>query len=281
MRDGAVVVTGASRGLGLATATHLYGTGRTVVAAMRSPDEGLARLRAATGAAADDPRLVAVRLDIDDQASIDGAAERIVAAVGAPAGLVHNAGIAGVGCVDEMPDDAWAAIVSTNYLGPVRLTRALLPAMRAARRGRVVLVSSMGAVRGMPGIGAYSSAKGALERWGESLAYEVAPFGLGVSVLVTGSFKTDILELTTTWADPAGPHARFHEALEGRGRRFVSFASAPERFAPAVERALADRAPFARHGVGVDARLLLLGARLLPSGALHRVTARALGLPRP
>jgi len=175
----------------------------------------------------------------------------------------------------------WERMFSTNLFGPVRLTRALLPAMRTAGRGRIVLVSSMGAVRGMPGISTYSATKGALERWGESLSFEVAPFGIGVSVLVAGSFKTDILELTQTYADTDGPYAALHVGLETSGRRFLRFARTPDRFAPAVERALDERRPFTRHGAGIDSRLLLVGGRLLPTALLQRITTRAVRIPRP
>ncbi|MET0903445.1 MAG: SDR family oxidoreductase [Acidimicrobiales bacterium] len=276
-----VVVTGASRGLGLATAAHLHRAGWAVVAAVRSPDPALERLRVLTGASAEDPRLVAVPLDLDDPDSIEAAAATILDTVGAPDGVVHNAGMAGVGCLEELPMPTWEQMFSTNFFGPVRLTRALLPAMRVAGRGRIVMVSSMGAVRGMPGISAYSATKGALERWAESLAFEVAPFGLGVTVLVAGSFQTDILELTQTFADPDGPYAALHHGLETSGRRFLRFAQPPERFAPAVERALGEQRPFSRHGVGLDSRLLLVGSRLLPTALLQRLTTRAVGIPRP
>jgi NAD(P)-dependent dehydrogenase (short-subunit alcohol dehydrogenase family) len=276
-----VVVTGASRGLGLATAAHLHRAGWTVVAAMRSPDEGMTRLRAASGAADDDPRLIAVRLDLDDPLCIEAAARAVLDTVGAPAGLVHNAGVAGVGCLEELPTEAWEQIFAANFFGPVSLTRELLPAMRAAGTGRVVVVSSMGAIHGMPGIGAYSAAKGALERWAESLSQEIAPFGLGVTVLVAGSFRTDMLELTRTHADPGGPYGTLHDALETGGRRALRFAAAPERFAPAVARALDERRPFARRGVGPDARLLLAASRLLPVRLVQRGAGRALGLPAP
>src|SRR5512143_2609016 len=86
-----VVITGASRGLGLASAIQLYERGWRVVGAMRSPDVGLERLRAATGAAAGDPRLIGVRLDLEDSSSIVAAAKAIDEAVGAPDALVHNA----------------------------------------------------------------------------------------------------------------------------------------------------------------------------------------------
>jgi NAD(P)-dependent dehydrogenase (short-subunit alcohol dehydrogenase family) len=276
-----VVITGASRGLGLATAAHLHRAGWTVVAAVRSPDDALSRLRTLTGSSAGDPRLVAVRLDLLDPDSIDAAAQTIVDTVGTPDGVVHNAGLAVVGCLEELPMPTWDRLFSTNLLGPVRLTRALLPAMRATGRGRIVMVSSMGAVRGMPGISAYSATKGALERWAESLSFEIAPFGLGVTVLVAGTFKTDILELTQTYADPGGPYAGLHVGLETSGRRFLRFAGSPDRFAPAVERALQERRPFTRHGVGMDSRLLLAGSRLLPTAILQRITTRAVGIPRP
>ena len=197
-----VVITGASRGLGLASATHLYKLGWRVVGAMRSPDAGLERLRAATGAAADDPRLVGIRLDLDDPSSIIAAAKTIVETVGAPDVLVHNAGIAAVGSVEEMPSEVWERLFRTNLFGPVRLTKELLPSMRAAGRGRIIVVSSQGGIRGMPSISAYSASKGALERWAEALAEEIAPFGLGVTILVSGTFKTDILtEQTPQYGD--------------------------------------------------------------------------------
>src|SRR5215831_8742590 len=213
-----VVITGASRGLGLASATHLYKLGWRVVGAMRSPDAGLERLRAATGAAAGDPRLVGVRLDLDDPASITAAAGAIGQAVGAPDALVHNAGIAAVGCVEDMPFEVWEQLFRTNLFGPVRLTKALLPSMRAAGRGRIVVVSSQGGIRGMPSISAYSAAKGALERWAEAFAEEIAPFGLGVTILVAGMFNTDILTETPHYGDLNGPYAAHYAGIERTGR---------------------------------------------------------------
>ncbi len=274
-----VVVTGASRGLGLATAAYLHREGWTVVAAMRSPEEGMKRLRALTGSDEDDPRLVGVRLDLDDSDSIKTASESILDLVGAPYGLVHNAGIAGVGSLEEMPVSVWEQIFSTNFFGPMKLTKRLLPSMRKSGGGRIVMISSAGAIRGMPAIGAYSAAKGALERWAESLSQEVAPFGVGVSVLVAGTFRTDILELTTTYADYEGPYGQHHANLEKFGDRFLRFASSPERFGPAVARALEDRRPFARRAIGPDARLLMIGSRLLPTNVLQRITCRAIGIP--
>jgi NAD(P)-dependent dehydrogenase (short-subunit alcohol dehydrogenase family) len=276
-----VVITGASRGLGLASAAHLYQKGWRVVGAMRSPGTGLERLRAATGAAADDRRLSGVRLDLNDPASIAAAAEAIERAVGAPDVLVHNAGIAAVGSVEDLPGTVWEQMFSTNFFGPVALTRALLPGMRTAGRGRIVVVSSQGGTRGMPAISAYSASKGALERWAEALALEVAPFGLGVTVLVTGTFRTDILtEQTPDYGDYAGPYAPHYARIRGMEQLVLRMARPPERFARALARALDERAPFARHAVGPDAMLLALGNRLLPGWLLHRLIRLAMRLPR-
>jgi NAD(P)-dependent dehydrogenase (short-subunit alcohol dehydrogenase family) len=277
-----VVITGASRGLGLASAKRLYADGWTVVGAMRSPDAGLERLRAETGAADDDPRLIGVQLDLTDAASIAEAAKVIEAAVGAPHALVHNAGISAAGMVEEAPIELWERMFATHVLGPVALTKALLPVMRESGRGRIVLVSSASGVRGMPSTAPYSSAKGALERWGESLAGEIAPFGLGVTILVTGTFDTEIITDagTTDNRDLDGPYARLHKPINSRGRRAVSFAQSPDRYAVSLAKALDDRGPFCKHGVGLDARMLLVSSRVLPSAGMHQISRLAMGIPR-
>jgi NAD(P)-dependent dehydrogenase (short-subunit alcohol dehydrogenase family) len=249
---------------------------------MRSPDTGLERLREATRAGSDDPRLIGVRLDLQDPASIIAAAKAALEAVGAPDALVHNAGIAAVGAAEEVPLEVWEQLFETNLLGPVRLTNQLLPSMRRAGRGRIVVVSSQGGIRGMPAISVYSASKGALERWAESLANEIAPFGLGVTILVAGTFQTDILtEQTRHYGDMSGPYSRHYAEIDRRGRAMVGFlANPPERFASALARALDERRPFARRAVGLDARLLMLGSRFLPGWLLHHLIRLAMGLPR-
>jgi NAD(P)-dependent dehydrogenase (short-subunit alcohol dehydrogenase family) len=209
-----VVITGASRGLGLASASYLYKTGWRVVAAMRSVEAGLERLRSETGAPADDERLLGVKLDLESAESIASCAKAILERVGAPDVLVHNAGVAAAGAFEDMPQSAWGLIFATNVFGPIELTRALLPAMREVGRGRIVIISSQGAVRGMPAISAYSASKGAIERWGESLAGEIAPFGLGVSVIVTGTFKTDILVQTADYRNYDGAYAKHYVGID-------------------------------------------------------------------
>ncbi len=278
-----VVITGASRGLGFASAKRLYHEGWRVVAAMRTPDVGLPVLRETTGAGDADERLIGVPLDLLDPASIAAAAKAIDEMVGAPYALVHNAGISAAGMVEEADMVLWQNMFSTHVLGPVALTKALLPGMRAAGQGRIVVVSSAGGVRGQPGIAAYSAAKGALERWAESMAGEIAPFGLGVTVLVAGTYDTDIITDagTTDERDFDGPYARMHRTIDKRGRFAVGrLARPPEQFAAGLMRALDDRAPFRRRGVGLDASMLLASNRFLPAAGMHQVSRLVMGIPR-
>jgi NAD(P)-dependent dehydrogenase (short-subunit alcohol dehydrogenase family) len=278
-----VVITGASRGLGFASACHLYRHGWCVVAAMRSVDAGMQRLRDATGAGGNDPRLIGVPLDLTDAASVTAAAKSIEETVGAPYGLVHNAGIAPAGMVEETPMSVWERTFATSIFGPVSLTKALLPSMRIAGRGRIVLLSSAAGVRGMPATATYSAVKGALERWGESMAGEVAPFGIGVTVLVTGTYDTEII--TDAGAvdtrDLDGPYAPHHSTMDKRGRAMTQRAAKPpEKFAVGLAKALEDSAPFVKRPVGADARMLLIANWLLPTAGMHQVTRLMLGIPR-
>lgn len=276
------VITGASRGLGFASAVRLYREGWRVVAAMRTPEKGMALLREATGAATDDDRLIGVQLDLMDLASVAAAAKAIEEAVGAPYALVHNAGISAAGMLEETDIQLWQNMLATSVLGPVALTKALLPPMRSAGQGRIVLVSSAAGVRGQPATAPYSAAKGALERWGESLANEVAPFGLGVTVLVAGTYDTEIITDAGTTDDRNfdGPYARLHNTMNSRGRFAMKLARPPERFTDGLLQALGDRKPFRRRGVGPDASMLLAANRILPSSGMHHMSRIVLGLPR-
>ena len=277
-----VVITGASRGLGFASTVRLYRDGWRVVAAMRTPEKGMALLRDATGAREDDDRLIGVQLDLLDAASISAAAKAIEEAVGAPYALVHNAGIYGAGMVEETDTALWQKMFATSVLGPVALTQALLPSMRAAGEGRIVLVSSAAGVRGQPLTAPYSAAKGALERWGESMACEIAPFGLGVTVVVAGTYDTDIITDAGITDDRnfGGPYARLHNTINTRGRFAMKLARPPERFTDGLLKALDDRMAFRRRSVGPDAAMLLAANRVLPAMGMHHMSRIVLGIPR-
>ena len=176
-----------------------------------------------------------------DHASVTAAAKTIGEAVGTPFAIVHNAGVSAAGMVEETDMALWQRLFATTVLGPVALTQALLPSMRAAGEGRIILVSSAAGVRGQPATAPYSAAKGALERWGESMAVEIAPFGLGVTVLVAGAHDTEIITDagTTDDRDFGGPYARLHSTMNTRGRFAMRMARPPEKFTDGVIKALA------------------------------------------
>jgi NAD(P)-dependent dehydrogenase (short-subunit alcohol dehydrogenase family) len=277
-----VVITGASRGLGFASTVRLYREGWRVVAAMRTPERGMALLREATGAREDDDRLIGIQLDLLDLASAAAAAKAIEEAVGAPYALVHNAGISAAGMLEETDMQLWQNMLATSVLGPVALTKALLPSMRSAGQGRIILVSSAAGVRGQPATAPYSAAKGALERWGESLANEIAPFGLGITVLVAGTYDTEIITDagTTDNRNFEGPYARLHNTMNTRGRFAMKLARPAERFTDGLVKALNDSGPFRRRGVGPDASMLLAFNRILPASGMHHMSRIVLGIPR-
>jgi len=195
---------------------------------------------------------------------------------------VHNAGISAAGMVEETDMALWQRLFATSVLGPVALTQALLPSMRAAGEGRIVLVSSAAGVRGQPATAPYSAAKGALERWGESMAVEIAPFGLGVTVLVAGTYDTEIITDagTTDDRDFSGPYARLHNTMNSRGRFAMRMARPPEKFTDGVVKALADTGSFRRRGVGPDASMLLVSSRILPAIGMHHMSRVVLGIPK-
>jgi NAD(P)-dependent dehydrogenase (short-subunit alcohol dehydrogenase family) len=236
----------------------------------------------AAGAAPDDPRLTPVRLDLEDEESITSAAKAIVDAVGAPDAVVHNAAFVAVGVVEELPSDVLAKVITTNVLGPMRLTAALLPAMRTAQRGRIVVLCSQGGVRGMPSTSAYSASKGALERWAEALSHEVAPFGIGVSILTLGLFKTEVLTITDRYTDPDGPYTPLHDALDTQSDKVLKLARPASVFAERLAKVLeTDQAPLCRHSVGIDALGVVIGARVMSGAAFQKMVRLATRIPRP
>ena len=184
--------------------------------------------------------------------------------------------------VEEADIELWQRMFATHVMGPVALTKALLPSMRAAGEGRIVLVSSTGGVRGMPGTAPYSAAKGALERWGESLAGEIAPFGLGVTVLVTGTYDTDIITDAGTTDDrnfdgPYARHSQHHEHSRPICDEVRAIARALRR--RAAEGAGGQRAvpPAGRGARRVDA---VDRQQAAAASGMHHMSRLVMGIPR-
>ncbi|GAA4972249.1 NAD(P)-dependent dehydrogenase (short-subunit alcohol dehydrogenase family) [Nonomuraea thailandensis] len=180
------LITGASRGFGRRLTEAVLDAGDRVVATARSPKQ-LDDLVARHG-----DRIRAVALDVTDAAAASRAVEEATTAFGRLDVVVNNAGYGNSAPIEEMAEDDFRAQIETNFFGVVNVTRAALPVLRTQRSGVFVQFSSIGGrVGGTPGMGAYQSAKFAVEGFSEVLAREVAPFGVKVVIVEPGAFRTD------------------------------------------------------------------------------------------
>jgi NAD(P)-dependent dehydrogenase (short-subunit alcohol dehydrogenase family) len=190
-------VTGASRGMGADIARAALAAGHQVVATGRNPE----RVTDAIGAAGD---LFTVKLDITDPAGAKAAVQAAIGRFGRIDVLVNNAGNFYAGYFEEITPDDFRAQMETNFFGPLNVTRAVLPVMRAQRSGLVITTSSTAGIAGLEFSSAYASSKFALEGWMESITPELAPFGIRTMLVEPGFFRTDLLEASSTiWPEPS------------------------------------------------------------------------------
>jgi NAD(P)-dependent dehydrogenase (short-subunit alcohol dehydrogenase family) len=191
------LVTGAGRGMGTDIARAALDAGHAVVATGRNPD----RVAAALGTHED---LLTVTLDITDPASVTAAVDAAVQRFGRIDVLVNNAGNFYAGFFEEVTPEDFRAQIDTNLFGPLNVTRAVLPVMRAQRSGLVVTFSSSAGITGGEFTSAYVASKFALEGWSESLTPEVAPFGIRTMLVEPGFFRTELLtEDSTRYPEPS------------------------------------------------------------------------------
>jgi NAD(P)-dependent dehydrogenase (short-subunit alcohol dehydrogenase family) len=191
------LVTGAGRGMGVDIAQAALEAGHAVVATGRNPE----RVSAALGA---HDELLTVALDVTDPASAQAAVDAALDRFGRIDVLVNNAGNFYAGFFEEITPEDFRAQVETNLFGPLNVTRAVLPVMRAQRSGLVVTMSSTAGLIGQEFTSAYAASKFAVEGWMESLTPEVAPFGVRTMVVEPGFFRTDLLTPeSTSYAEPS------------------------------------------------------------------------------
>lgn len=279
--SGHAVVTGASTGIGHATALHLDSLGFSVWAGVRKEAD------AERIATAGSDRLRPLTIDVTDAASIAAAAEAVRAgADGAGlAALVNNAGVAVSAPLEFVPIDQLRHQLEVNVIGQVAVTQAFLPQLRQAR-GRVIMVSSIGGRIGLPLAGPYAASKFALEGISDSLRREVGHMGVDVVVIEPGGVKTPIWEKGTATADAIlegvpPEYERLYGKLEEGLREEVQRISTrtgvePSAVAEAIGRALKADKPKTRYLVGRDAKLRGALAKRLPDRAFDKLIARAL-----
>lgn len=276
----AVVVTGASTGIGASCALRLAQQGFHVFAGVRKPEDGeRLRLRSAG-------RLEWLPLDVTDGATIARAAETVASAQGEHglAGLVNNAGIAVAGPLEYLSTERLRRQLEVNVVGLHAVTQAFIPLIRRAR-GRIVHIGSIAGRIATPFAGAYAASKHAVEALTDALRLELAPDGIHVSVIEPGQIKTPIWDKglqefsAVTSQIPAEGMQRYRSRLQALRHildRARERAASPEAVADAVLHALTAPEPRTRYVVGGDARLRLWLARLLPDRAMDQVVLRAL-----
>lgn len=268
-----VLITGASTGLGLEMALFLADRGFEVYASMRDLGQRGALDEAAARRGV---QLHVLQIDITKKDEIEGAVGTVVEQSGGIYGLVNNAGIGVRGYFEDLSEKEIRSVFETNVFGTMAITRAVLPHLRAARRGRIVIVTSVGGRIGSLAVSAYCATKFAQEGFGESLAQEVAPFGIYVSLVEPAIIRTERWGANRGVAkralDPKSPYcAWFHESERLVNRLVKTSPTKPVDVARAVHSALAARRPRLRYMVGRRARLVMILRRYLPGELFERL----------
>ena len=279
---GAVVVTGASTGIGEACALHLDELGYRVFAGIRKSADGDS-LRSRASA-----RLVPVRLDVADETEIQEASRMVVEALAGKglAGLVNNAGIVVGGMLEFLPLDSLRRQLEVNVIGQIAVTQSFLPSLRKAR-GRIVNISSLSGLISTPFTGAYCASKFALEALTDALRMELRPWKMQVSLVEPGFIQTPIASKSLAAADELRAQLPA-EGLELYGAAFGAVCDATQREAAkgsptdvvvkAVVHALTARRPRTRYVVGPQPAWQIRLARALPDRWLDSMIVRHLGL---
>ncbi len=264
-----VLITGASSGIGLASALLLARRGQRVFASARTA-RGVAAVESA--ARAEGVELDALELDVTRSADCERAVKHVLEVSGGLDVLVNNAGRVMYAAVEETGDDAARELLELNLLGPLRAIRAVLPAMREARSGTIVNVSSVNAIFNLPYSGMYGATKKALEALSETLCQEVAPYGIRVRIVQPSGFQTGIVDsaLPSELDGSTGAYTAAVEKLRAASRATNALSPDLAPVAEAVCDAALDDAPELRRPVGMHAVPLSRMRRELDDEALLR-----------
>jgi NAD(P)-dependent dehydrogenase (short-subunit alcohol dehydrogenase family) len=267
-------VTGAGRGMGVDIVKAALAAGHAVVATGRNTD-AVAR---AVGTAKD---LLVVKLDVTSPDDAKAAVAATLKQFGRIDVLVNNAGNFYAGFFEEISPEDFRAQVETNFFGTVNVTRAMLPVMRAQRHGLIVTISSTGGITGQAFVSAYSAAKFAVEGWMESLAFEVARFGIRTMLVEPGFFRTELLtDESTKW-----PEASISDYAESTRETVVAWKKMnglqggdPAKLAKALVQLASEAEPPQRWPAGADAveTLAKKANELLAQASAHQALSSSL-----
>ena len=267
-------ITGAGRGMGVDIAKAALAAGYSVVATGRDPE----RVSAAIG---DSDNLLTVKLDVTDTADAQAAVEAAVDRFGRIDVLVNNAGNFNAGFFEEIAPEDFRAQIETTLFGPVNVTRAALPFMRARRSGLVVTISSTAGISGQQFCTAYAASKFGVEGWMESLTPEVAPFGIRTMLVEPGFFRTELLTPeSTNYADSSIEDyaERAKQTVAGWTSMNGLQGGDPAKLADALITLTSQEEPPLRFAAGADAVATLehKGRDLLAQAHAHRELSSSL-----
>jgi NAD(P)-dependent dehydrogenase (short-subunit alcohol dehydrogenase family) len=247
----AVLVTGASSGIGRTITEHLAARGFFVYGTARKPEDIAALSRI--------PNVQGLRLDVTVQAEIDSAVATVRRGGRRLYAVVNNAGVAAIAPLIEMADRDLTNMIDVNVLGPFRVTKAFSPLI-IETKGRVVMISSISGVLSGGLFGGYSMSKHAVEAYGDALATEMARFNVGVSLVEPGNFRSDIGRNTTGQieraiaANPNSPYITQMQNMIPAMKAYEERYPLPTAVAEAVTHAITDSAPRRRYMVVPVAR---------------------------
>lgn len=239
-----VLVTGASSGIGQATARLLAERGFTVFGTARKPASGQSQ------------GVTMVALDVRSDESVRACVEQVVAKAGRVDALVNNAGYSLTGAAEETSVDEAKAQFETNFFGVVRMVNAVLPGMRAARSGKIINVSSLAGNTAIPYSAFYSASKFAVEGYSESLWYEVRPFGISVSLVEPGFVNTPIGEASPSAERPLPAYDATRKRMLAAFGHSLQAGIPPEQVARRVLQIIEHSHPVLRYRVGAQATWL-------------------------
>lgn len=262
-----ILITGASRGIGLATARLLQQQGHRVIGTCRNP------------AQADVTDIELIALDVTQPASVEVCWQQMQRKGCTVDVLINNAGYDLYGAAEEVSFDEFYDQIDTNFLGAVRMTLAVLPQMRARRQGKIINISSIGGLLSLPYNSAYAASKYALEGYSESLRYELLPFGVYVSLVEPGGVQTGTLDRSLVAARTPHPAYQAQRAqLMLQMEQSASRSGIPlDHVAQTIARIVAARQPRLRYPVGGQARFAPLLKQFLPQRWFESFVVRQFG----
>jgi NAD(P)-dependent dehydrogenase (short-subunit alcohol dehydrogenase family) len=270
MKSQVILITGASRGMGLEMANHFAHQGHQVFGTSRRPSP------------AQKYSFTMLPLDVTDDTSVNAVIADVIHRAGRIDVLINNAGYLLFGGVEDTSMDEMKSHMETNFMGVVRMTSAVVPHMREQGGGKIINMSSLGGLVALPYNSAYNASKYALEGYSESIRYDLKSFGIFVSLIEPGNVLTDTLD--TSIQETSASHPAYAELRE---RIIQIFRADAERYrlspgviVRAIHNIIEDPAPRLRYRVGRQAQMISLFRRWIPETMFETNVRRQFGLDK-